>query len=86
MFPFIYIDRGTGASLIYPILGYKLYGWNFLATGILIINWGKQKIDINEEALENAQEIINKNNYNDHIIIRKSNNVVFKGLIQKEEK
>jgi len=24
---------GTGTSLIYPLLGLKLYGWNFVGTG-----------------------------------------------------
>jgi 23S rRNA (adenine1618-N6)-methyltransferase len=28
------LDVGTGASLIYPILGIKEYGWNFVATDV----------------------------------------------------
>ena len=28
------IDIGTGASLIYPLLGSKVYGWSFTATDI----------------------------------------------------
>lgn len=28
------LDVGTGASLIYPILGSKEYGWNFVATDV----------------------------------------------------
>jgi 23S rRNA (adenine1618-N6)-methyltransferase len=28
------LDVGTGASLIYPILGSKEYGWNFIATDV----------------------------------------------------
>ena len=28
------LDIGTGASLIYPILGSKEYGWNFVATDV----------------------------------------------------
>jgi len=28
------LDIGTGASLIYPILGVKEYGWNFVATDV----------------------------------------------------
>ncbi|WP_320823556.1 23S rRNA (adenine(1618)-N(6))-methyltransferase RlmF [Reinekea sp.] len=28
------LDIGTGANLIYPIIGSKVYGWNFVATDI----------------------------------------------------
>ena len=40
------LDIGTGASLIYPILGFKIFQWNFIGT------------EINPEAYKNAIEII----------------------------
>lgn len=43
------LDIGTGASLIYPIIGSAVYGWHFVAT------------DIEPKSIEIAQEIIDKN-------------------------
>jgi 23S rRNA (adenine1618-N6)-methyltransferase len=43
------LDVGTGASCIYPIIGYGEYGWNFVAS------------DINATSLANAQAIIDMN-------------------------
>ena len=43
------LDIGTGASLIYPLIGQAEYGWTFVGT------------DIDAKALESAQDIINAN-------------------------
>jgi 23S rRNA (adenine1618-N6)-methyltransferase len=43
------LDIGTGANLVYPLIGYAAYGWSFLGT------------DIDEAALANASAILGKN-------------------------
>ncbi|KAA5535321.1 23S rRNA (adenine(1618)-N(6))-methyltransferase RlmF [Paenimyroides baculatum] len=43
------LDIGTGASLVYPLIGSSVYNWNFAAT------------DIEPKSIEIAQEIIDKN-------------------------
>ena len=52
------LDIGTGTSCIYPILGYAEYKWDFIAT------------DIDKNSLQNAQNIINKNDLSKYIILR----------------
>lgn len=44
------LDIGTGASIVYPLIGQHHYGWQFVG------------VDINQAALDNAQQIIEKNN------------------------
>lgn len=43
------LDVGVGANAIYPIIGIREYGWNFVAS------------DIDQKALENAEKIIVEN-------------------------
>ena len=43
------LDIGTGANLVYPLIGHAEYGWSFLGS------------DIDEAALANAGKIIGKN-------------------------
>ncbi len=43
------LDVGTGANLVYPLIGHAAYGWSFLGT------------DIDEAALANAAAILSKN-------------------------
>lgn len=43
------LDIGTGANLVYPLIGHAAYGWSFLGT------------DIDEAALANASAILAKN-------------------------
>ncbi len=43
------LDIGTGANLVYPLIGHAAYGWSFLGT------------DIDEAALANATTILGKN-------------------------
>ncbi|GMI08943.1 hypothetical protein TrLO_g4721 [Triparma laevis f. longispina] len=43
------LDIGTGASCIYPLLGRRAYGWEFLAS------------DVDEESVESAKRILGNN-------------------------
>ncbi len=70
------LDIGTGANLVYPIIGSKVYDWKFVAS------------EIDEKAIEAAQEIINKNKrLTSKIILRKQtdSNSIFKNIINTDE-
>jgi 23S rRNA (adenine1618-N6)-methyltransferase len=70
------LDIGTGASLIYPIIGVKEYNWNFVG------------VDIDEIAIISAQNIIDKNNgLKDKIELRRqsNDNAFFKGVVKDNE-
>ena len=70
------LDIGTGASLIYPILGVVEYDWVFTAT------------DIDATSLAIAEKIINANEILQHrITLRHQNDSgnIFKGIINPEE-
>ncbi|WP_026955924.1 23S rRNA (adenine(1618)-N(6))-methyltransferase RlmF [Algoriphagus vanfongensis] len=70
------LDIGTGANLIYPILGNAIYNWGFVGA------------EMNEPALENAQTIIEKNSGLDQkIILRQQTNPtqIFKGIIHADD-
>lgn len=43
------LDIGVGSSLIYPILGASIYGWNFTGS------------DVSREALQNCSKIVERN-------------------------
>ncbi|WP_288448168.1 23S rRNA (adenine(1618)-N(6))-methyltransferase RlmF [uncultured Chryseobacterium sp.] len=43
------LDIGTGANLIYPLLGSRSYGWTMLGT------------DVNSDSLKNAKHILDQN-------------------------
>lgn len=70
------LDIGTGASLVYPLIGNAVYNWNFVAT------------DIEPKSLEIAQEIINKNaNLISKISLRlqSDNKQILSGIIGKDD-
>ena len=67
------LDIGTGASLIYPILGYKMFGWHFVAS------------EKNKEALKSALKIQKNNDFQPFIEIREAITGIFKGIINKNE-
>lgn len=70
------LDIGTGANLIYPLLGASVYQWNVVAS------------DIDASALENAAEILQKNpQLTDLITLRQQADPkkVFHGLIRPDE-
>lgn len=65
------LDIGVGANCIYPLIGYREYGWNFVGT------------DIDPSVISIANGIIKQNNLTDSIEIRlqKSPSNIFKGIL-----
>jgi 23S rRNA (adenine1618-N6)-methyltransferase len=68
------LDIGTGANLIYPIIGFKEYNWQMVGT------------DIDLKALANAERIIEKNNLPIELRHQKDKNSILKGIIDPREK
>ncbi len=71
------LDIGTGANCIYPILGSRLYDWNFVAS------------DSEEASLQSAQSIIDANTVLDNKIecrLQRDSNNIFMHLIRKKER
>jgi len=69
------LDIGTGANLIYPIIGQHSYNWSFVGS------------DINTEALSNAQKIIDNNDLGSAITLRHQadEKSIFHGIIKSGE-
>ncbi|OBQ52832.1 23S rRNA (adenine(1618)-N(6))-methyltransferase RlmF [Tamlana sp. s12] len=69
------LDIGTGASCIYPILGQAEYGWTFVGT------------DIDDKSLAYAQKIIDKNELNTAITLRKQQDAshILKGVVNEAD-
>ena len=70
------LDIGTGANLVYPLIGHQTYQWQFVAS------------DIDVLALQNAQEILQANpQLNSAITLRQqpSSTAYFTGIIQANE-
>ena len=70
------LDIGTGANLIYPIIGSQAYGWDFVAS------------DIDEIALKSAMLIQSSNSVlKNKIKIRRQSNPtqIFQGLVNAKE-
>lgn len=71
------LDVGIGANCIYPILGHTEYQWNFIGS------------DINQEALDSAQVIIDKNpTLANHVTLRHQANAkdIFYNVLTHDEK
>ena len=70
------LDIGTGASCIYPLLGNAEYHWTFVGT------------DIDEKSLQQAQNIIDRNNLKEVIFLRHQNDSskIFEGVLNEVEK
>lgn len=68
------LDIGTGANLIYPIIGFKEYNWSMVGS------------DINPNAISSAQKIIEKNKLPIELRLQKEKNSIFKGIISPGEK
>lgn len=68
------IDIGVGANCIYPLIGNREYGWNFVGT------------EIDSLAISIAKGIVAQNNLTDFIEIRlqKSFKNIFKGVFDDE--
>ena len=69
------LDIGTGASLIYPILGVREYGWHFVAT------------DINPRSIKVARAIVQFNPGLRSVAVRQQDdkNQIFTGILQPKE-
>ncbi len=71
------LDIGTGANLVYPLLGQHEYGWSFVGT------------DIDEPALLNAEHILHRNpQAATHISLQMQvhREQMLRGIIQPEER
>lgn len=70
------LDIGTGASLIYPIIGTAVYNWNFVA------------VDIETKSLEQANQIINKNQRLQnkvHLRLQLNKKNILKGIVLEND-
>lgn len=71
------LDIGTGANLIYPILGHAIYDWSFVGT------------DIDKKAIENCSKIIEANpKLIDAISLQQQTEArfIFKNIITPEDR
>jgi 23S rRNA (adenine1618-N6)-methyltransferase len=70
------LDIGTGANLIYPIIGQSAYKWKFIAT------------DIDQIALDNANEILQKNaelSEDIELKLQENKNSFFKSIVNTND-
>ena len=71
------LDIGTGANLVYPLIGHAEYGWRFVGS------------DIERGALANAQAIIDANDGLAEAIelrLQASPTRIFKGIVRRDER
>jgi len=70
------LDIGVGANCIYPLIGHREYGWQFLGA------------DIDSTALAAAGAIVRANGLEDAIRLRRQGDPqhVFQGLLQADER
>lgn len=69
------LDIGTGATLIYPLLGHAIYKWTFKAS------------EINPKAYALAQKILEENNLSGSIelVLQNQSQHIFRGVINPKE-
>jgi 23S rRNA (adenine1618-N6)-methyltransferase len=69
------LDIGVGANVIYPLIGYREYGWHFVGA------------DIDENSIKNAQAIVDSNALTNVIELRlqTSSASIFNGIIKQGE-
>ncbi len=70
------LDIGTGASLIYPILGVREYGWQFVAS------------EIDQRSMRAAKAIVSFNKGLEHQVEvrpQKNTQAIFRGVIKANE-
>ena len=71
------LDIGTGASLIYPCIGFGQYGWKFVAS------------EVNKDSIESCLCIINQNHkLQENIEVRQQHvpTSIFNGIVGPDEK
>ena len=70
------LDIGTGSSMIYPILGERIYGWKFLGT------------DIDITALQHARSLVKTNEGLSKKIVfqlQENRQHIFEGIVSKDD-
>jgi 23S rRNA (adenine1618-N6)-methyltransferase len=70
------LDIGVGANAIYPIIGYREYGWHFVGA------------DIDPIAIANAQQILDANTELSEVIklrLQTTSTAIFNGIVQQNE-
>ena len=67
------LDIGTGASLVYPLIGQSEYGWSF--TGV----------DIDAAAIKSAEQIRKRNNLKISLRQQSQRENIFKGVIEPDD-
>ncbi|HLT88304.1 MAG TPA: 23S rRNA (adenine(1618)-N(6))-methyltransferase RlmF [Sphingobacterium sp.] len=70
------LDIGTGSSIIYPILGERIYGWKFLGT------------DIDIAALNHARSLVKTNEGLSRKIVfqlQENREHIFEGVVDKDD-
>jgi len=70
------LDIGVGANCIYPIIGFREYGWSFVGS------------DVEPVALQSASEIIEANAYlkgNIELRLQPNSKDIFRGIINDDE-
>ena len=70
------LDIGVGANMVYPLIGTREYGWQFVGA------------DIDAKALNNARQIVEANALSDVIELRLQTSPasIFRGVIKQGEK
>lgn len=71
------LDIGVGANCVYPIIGNRSYGWNFVGS------------DIDPKAVQNAKRILTTNAVLTPFVecrLQASPSSVFKGIVQPDER
>lgn len=71
------LDIGTGANLVYPIIGVAEYNWHFIAS------------DIEQKSIQNARLIIDNNTFlqsNIELKHQTNKNFIFKNIITQDDK
>ncbi len=69
------LDVGIGSSAVYPIIGYKEYGWSFIGS------------EIDDLAIKSVKRILDKNKLQEAIEIRVQEKPkrIFEGIFQEKE-
>jgi 23S rRNA (adenine1618-N6)-methyltransferase len=70
------LDIGTGANLIYPIIGSQTFNWHFRAS------------DIDPESIDNCKKIIEENDTlkkKIDIVLQENKSFIFDGIIKKDD-
>jgi len=69
------LDVGVGANCIYPLVGHKIYGWQFIGS------------DIEEVSINSAKNIISLNNIEEIEIQQQSSKEnIFENIIKEDDK